>query len=520
MTTADIFIFIAYGAVILGIGFFFSRNKARKGKNSNDYFFAGKSLPWWLIGPSIIAANISAEQFIGMSGSGYAIGLGIASYEWLSALFLILVAKFFLPVFIKERISTMPQFLALRYDNRIKTILAVFWLILFIFVNLTSILYLGALSLQTIFGVKLIYGIWGLALFSLMYTVAGGLKAIATTDIIQVFILVVGGLGTTFFALNEVGDGNGIYHGFTCLLDQVPEKFHMVIKRGDPNFTYLPGIRAIFGGIWIAGIYYFGANQYIIQKALGAKNLREAQSGMAFAGFLKLILPIIIVIPGIVAFSLHAGLGKPDEAYPWLLHNFIPAGIRGLVFAALIAAIVSSLSAIINSTSTIFSLDVYKSYINPAAEEHELVSTGRISGIVAAMIAAATAPLLGGIDQAFQFIQEYTGMISPGICAIFLLGIFWRKTTTRAAILGIVTSIISAVILKLFFPAIPFLDKMVIGFLIVSLIIIIASLVEGKLKNDPGSLVIIPRLFHTSKAFNIASTIIIIIVLILYIRFW
>jgi SSS family solute:Na+ symporter len=520
MNILDAIIFILYGVIIIFVGFWASRNKGNKEKNSTDYFLASKSLPWWLVGSSIIAANISAEQFIGMSGSGFAAGLGIATYEWLGAAILIIVAKFFLPVFVSRKIFTMPQFLAIRYDNRIKSILAVFWIVLFIFVNLTSILYLGALSLQTIFNVKLIYGIWGLALFALVYTVGGGLKSIATTDIIQVFFLIAGGLLTTFLALDAIGDGAGPVHGFSQLLKDVPEKFHMIIPKDDPNFTYLPGIRAIFGGIWIAGIYYFGANQYIIQKALGSKNLREAQRGMVFAGYLKLILPVIVVIPGIVAFSLAADIGKPDEAYPWLLNRFVPSGIKGFVFAALIAAIVSSLSAIINSTATIFTMDIYKSYIKPLAKENRLVQTGRISGIVATLIAATIAPSLGRIDQAFQFIQEYTGMVSPGITAVFLLGLFWKKTTSRAALWGILVSIIASVGLKYGFPGMPFLDQMVVAFLAVTVFMVLFSLMEGKIANDPRALIFEAGLFRTGKVFNITATIIIVILLILYIVFW
>lgn len=292
MGNLDIIIFIVYGVVIIAVGNWFARSKESE-RNSADYFFANKSLPWFLVGSSIIAANISAEQFIGMSGSGFVIGLGIATYEWIAALILIVVAKYFLPVFVEKKIFTMPQFLSLRYDNRIKTILAIFWLSLFVFVNLTSILYLGALALQSIFGIKLIYGILGLAVFSLVYTIVNGLKAIASTDIIQVFFLLVGGLITTYFVVNHVGENTGILNGFEALVTKIPDKFHMIIKKSDPNYFYLPGIRAIIGGIWIAGIYYFGANQYIIQKAFGTKSLREAQKGMVFAGYLKMILPFV-----------------------------------------------------------------------------------------------------------------------------------------------------------------------------------------------------------------------------------
>ena len=516
MNKLDLIIFAIYGIVVIVVGNWLTRSK-NKERNSTDYFFAGKSLPWFLVGSSIIAANISAEQFIGMSGSGFAIGLGIATYEWIAALILIVVAKYFLPVFIDKEIFTMPQFLALRYDNRIKTVLAIFWLSLFIFVNLTSILYLGALALKSIFGIKLFYGILGLAIFSLLYTVVNGLKAIASTDIIQVFFLLVGGLITTYFAVNQVGGNQGILNGFEAMFTLVPEKFHMVLKSGDPNYFYLPGIRAVFGGIWIAGIYYFGANQYIIQKAFGARSLREAQRGMVFAGYLKLILPFVVVVPGIAAFALGAPIAKPDEAYPWILSNIVPAGIKGLIFAALIAAIVSSFSAIMNSASTIFTMDLYKPYFNKNASERQLVFVGRLSGVIAMAIAVIVAPLLGSIEQAFQFIQEYTGMVSPGITAVFVLGLFWKRATSTAALWGTIISIPVSAAIKFLIPELPFLDQMLLSFVVVALVIIVLSL-EGKSENK--GLEFSRSIFRTDKWFNLLSIIILIIFSAIYILFW
>lgn len=516
MALLDIIIFIFYGLTIVIIGNVLSRSK--KGtRDSQDYFFAGNSLPWYLIGASIIGANISAEQFIGMSGSGFAIGLGIATYEWIAALILIVVAKYFLPVFVEKKIFTMPQFLALRYDNRIKTILAIFWLSLFVFVNLTSILYLGALTMKSIFGIKLIYGIIGLAVFSVLYTIVNGLKAIASTDIIQVFFLLLGGLITTWFAVDHVGGGVGVLHGFESLLEQVPDKFHMIIQNSDSNYFYLPGIRAVIGGIWIAGIYYFGANQYIIQKAFGAKSLKEAQRGMIFASYLKLILPFIVVVPGIVAFALSADITKPDEAYPWILEHIVPAGVKGLIFAALIAAIVSSFSAIVNSTSTIFTMDLYKAYLNKKASEKQLVRMGRISGVVATALAVFVAPLLGSIDQAFQFIQEYTGMISPGVTAIFVWGMFWKRATSTAALWGTILSIPASALLKFLWPQMPFLDQMLVAFFVISLVIVSISLLD---KQEGKGLAISRHIFRTDRLFNILSMIIIVILSAIYILLW
>ncbi len=519
-TLPDLLVFLIYCAIIIVVGVTISRKVNRK-KDTSSYFFASNSLSWYIVGSSIIAANISAEQFVGMSGSGYAMGMAIATYEWLAAVMLIMVALWFLPVFIHMKIHTMPQFLEIRYNKLIKTVLAIFWLFLFVFVNLTSILYLGALSLKTIFGIDLPYAIAGLALFALLLTVGGGLKTIANTDVIQVVFLVLGGLTTTWLALNAVSGGSGAVSGFSVLLREVPEKFHMILPRSDPNYRYMPGIRSILGGIWIAGIYYFGANQYIIQKALGSKNLQEAQRGMVFAGYLKLLIPVLVVIPGIAAFYLKAGISKPDEAYPWLLNKFVPSGLKGFVFAALIAAIVSSLAAIINSASTIFSIDLYKVFFRKAASEQELVKTGRIASLIAVIISSVVASSLSGIQQAFQFIQEYTGLISPGITALFVLGIFWRRTTAKAAGIAVLLTLPVPLALKWFFPGMPFLDNMVVSFLIISAQMIITTLSAGKNAVTAQRWKLPKGIFRNNDpVFRWAAIGILIILTLLYAIFW
>ena len=352
-------------------------------------------------------------------------------------------------------------------------------------------------------------------------TVGGGLKTIANTDVIQVLFLVLGGLTTTWLALNAVSDGTGAINGFSILMNEAPEKFHMILPHSDPNYKYMPGIRSILGGIWIAGIYYFGANQYIIQKALGSKNLREAQRGMVFAGYLKLLIPLLVVIPGIAAFYLKADIVKPDEAYPWLLNRFVPSGIKGFVFAALIAAIVSSLAAIINSAATIFSIDLYKVYLNPSASEEKLVKTGRISSIIMVIFAALIASSLSGIEQVFQFIQEYTGLVSPGITAMFVLGIFWKKTTARAAWVAVLITLPVPLLLKWIFPAMPFLDNMVVSFLVICAQMVITSLI-WKEKPDKAVQWSLPKgIFRNSDpVFIWASIGILIILSALYIIFW
>jgi SSS family solute:Na+ symporter len=434
---------------------------------------------------------------------------------------LIIVALWFLPIFINKKIYTMPQFLEVRYDHRIKTVMAVFWLFLFVFVNLTSILYLGALSLKTVFGIRLGYAIAGLAVLSLFLSAGGGLKTIANTDVVQVLFLVFGGLTTTYLALNTVSGGHGALSGFTALLEKAPGKFHMILAKSDPNYKYMPGIRSVLGGIWIAGIYYFGANQYIIQKALGAKSLKEAQRGLVFAGYLKLIIPVLVVIPGIAAFVLKADIATPDGAYPWLLDHFVPAGVKGFVFAALIAAIVSSLAAIINSASTIFSLDIYKVHFKSAISETDLVKTGKISSIIIVIIAASFASFLNGIQQVFQFIQEYTGLISPGITAMFILGLFWKKTTAKAAWVAVFITIPVPLLLKWIWPSLPFLDNMLTSFLIISIQMIFVSLFGSRQDINTNKWELPHGIFKISDPYFMWFSVgIVLIITLLYSIFW
>lgn len=518
-STLDYVIFICYACIILFAGLFVSRNKDGKTKNSQDYFLASKSLAWWAIGASIIASNISAEQFIGMSGSGFAIGLGIASYEFIAAATLIIVAVFFLPIYLKANIYTMPQFLEIRYDKRVKTIMAFFWLLVFIFVNLTSILYLGSLAINKIMGVDMLWSIIGLALFAGVYSIYGGLKAVAITDLIQVIFLIGGGLLTTYVALNYYSGGEGGIAGFQMLLENVPEKFDMILDKNDPNYTYLPGIGVILGGLWVTALYYFGCNQYIIQRALAAKSLKEAQMGLIFAGFLKIILPLIVVIPGIVAFALNAPIEKPDQAYPWLMHSFIPSGIKGIAFAALVAAVVSSLASMINSISTIFTMDIYKEYFAKNATEKKLVNIGRLFGIFSLIIAVIIAPALGTLDQAFQFIQEFTGFVSPGALAIFVLGFFWKKANANGAIAAALGTFIFSLLLLWLLPEISFIDRMGYVFLLCVLVMVIIGLLQPNTQKSK-TIEIDRSMFHTTLLFKILSLGILILLSIIYYLFW
>ena len=544
-TTLDLLIFIGYCVLILFMGYFVSREKRGHIKDSNDYFLASKALPWWAVGASLIASNISAEQFIGMSGSGFALGLAISTYEWMAAATLLVVAIFFLPIYLKEGISTMPQFLLKRYDSRVRTVMAVFWLLVYVFVNLTSVLYLGALSLDTILGVPMTYGIIGLALFAMLYSIYGGLKAVAWTDVVQVVFLIAGGVATTYLALSMVGEGN-VFTGFSTLMSEAPGHFKMIFEEGEmmiPDgsggqrdaYLDLPGISVLIGGMWVINLNYWGFNQYITQRALAAKNLNEAQKGMIFAGFLKLLMPLIVVIPGIAAFVIVnngidlpfiesmkdpvTGIVKSDRAYPTLL-QLLPSGLKGLAFAALTAAIVSSLASMANSTSTIFTLDIYKTFFDKQASENKQVRVGRIAAVVAFFIAAIVAPALSQLDQAFQYIQEYTGFISPGVFAIFMFGFFWKKTTSNAALTAAVMTIPLSALLKFTFPLLPFIDRMGIVFLVLSVLIIVISLIQGKGEDHPNGIEITKDLFTTSTAFKIGAILISGIIAALYITFW
>ena len=538
----DNIVFWGYIVSIVALGLFVSREKKGHEKNSADYFLASKALPWWAVGASIIAANISAEQVIGMSGSGFAIGLAIASYEWMAAVTLIIVAKYFLPIFLEKGIYTMPQFLEIRYDKRVRTILAVFWLIVYIFVNLTSVLYLGSLALTEIMGVDVYTAVIGLAVFSALYTIYGGLKAVAWTDVVQVIILVIGGLVTTFLAVSWIGEGSGFFAGLQNMFHQLPDKFDMILEEGQilihqndgtikDAFSDLPGLSVLLGGLWIANLFYWGCNQYITQRALAAKSIKEAQRGLAFAGYLKLLMPLIVVVPGIAAYyivHLHPELipagavnviEKNDHAYPWLLNTFVPAGLKGLAFAALIAAIVSSLSSMVNSTATIWSMDIYKQIVKKDASEKELVKSGRIMSGLALVVAIAIAPQLSSLDQAFQYIQEFTGFVSPGILLIFMSGLFWKKSTADGALWAAGLSVIFSAGFYFLVPDLPFMDRMGLVFIMAAIVMVIVSYMK-KQKSDPKAIVINKELFKTDKIFNIASVGIIIILIILYAVFW
>jgi SSS family solute:Na+ symporter len=559
LATLDYIVFFVYFLIVAGYGIWiYNRKTGHDGTvegDSKDYFLAEGSLTWWAIGSSLIASNISAEQFVGMAGSGFKIGLAISAYEWMASVTLIIVATFFIPVYLKNKIFTMPQFLHQRYNGTVAMIMAIFWLALYVVVNLTSILYLGAIAVSSVSGLNLTFCMYALAIAAVIITL-GGMKVIGFTDVIQVFFLILGGLATTYLALNLVSEHyntTGVVNGFNILMDQANNHFHMIVKRDDPNYLDLPGLTVLLGGLWIVNLNYWGCNQYITQRALGA-DLPTARGGLLFAAFLKMLMPVIVVLPGIAAFVLYKenvfgasefGAGadlNPDRAYPVLL-NILPVGLKGLSFAALTAAVVASLAGKANSIATIFTLDVYKKVLNVNASEKKMVAVGKISVVVAMLLGILIAPHLG-IDKkgGFQFIQEYTGFVSPGIFAMFILGFFWKKTTSSAALFATIGGFLFSIVLK-FLPGmtdlsflapfgfavkpegssvyeIPFLDRM--GFVFVFCIIgmVLISLIQGHGRTNPKGLEIDSSMFRPNRSFAIGSALVLVIITGLYTIFW
>ncbi len=554
----DYVVFLVYFVIVAGYGYWIYNRKKKSHADSKDFFLAEGSLTWWAIGASLIASNISAEQFIGMSGSGFKMGLAISTYEWMAAATLIIVAIFFIPVYLKNKIYTMPQFLNQRYNGTVAMIMAVFWLLLYIVVNLMSILYLGALAITGITGFNIYLCIFLLAIFAIFITL-GGMKVIGYTDVIQVFFLVLGGLVATYIALNlvskEAGQ-EGIVNGFNLLRQQADDHFHMIFDRDNANYMDLPGLTVLIGGMWITNLNYWGCNQYITQRALGA-DLKTARNGILFAAFLKLLMPVIVVLPGIAAFVLHQkgyfatemldskGVIDVNKAYPSLL-NLLPVGLKGLAFAALTAAIVASLAGKANSIATIFTLDIYKKAIDKDASEQKMVWLGRLSVIVSMFLAVLLSllvgeKLMGEGKQGFQYIQEYTGFVSPGIFAMFILGFFWKRTTSNAALFATVGGFVFSLILKVLpqfadlsflepmnfaklnaegVYEIPFLDRMGFVFIFCVIGMSIITNIENRRGVKPNGLIVEPSMFRMSPGFAAGSLLVLGIITALYTIFW
>jgi SSS family solute:Na+ symporter len=564
LQTYDYLVFVLYFVLISSYGFWIYKKKQTVNANTQDFFLAEGQLTWWAIGASLIASNISAEQFIGMSGNGFRLGLAISAYEWLAAISLVVVAVFFMPVYLKNRIYTMPQFLKTRYNETVAMIMAIFWLFLYIFVNLTSILYLGAIAINNLTGGAHFHLIMiGLAVFALFITL-GGMKVIGYTDVIQVLVLTIGGLITSYIALTVVaekfGYGNNALAGLQHLVKAAPDHFDMIFDKPTANATQkqiedyssLPGIAMMLAGMWVANLNYWGCNQYITQRALGA-DLKTARTGILFAALLKLMMPLLVVVPGIAAYVLYqngalqnqmltGGVLNQDNAYSSVV-SFLPVGLKGLSMAALTAAIVASLAGKANSISTIYSLDIYKKYINKDASDTKTVSTGRIMILVSLIIAIIINwnDTLGiGGKGGFEFIQKYTGYISPAIFPVFLLGFFWKKTTSRAAISGIMVGVILSILFDKFLPSmlgnetflytayptssgsfeIPYLIQMGWVFVFTTLLIIVISLLDVKGQTHSNDLIEDNTKYQLSKA-SIAMIVLVLgFVVAMYITFW
>lgn len=542
LQTFDYLVFLFYFILVSGYGYWIYNKKKAKETNTQDFFLAEGSLTWWAIGASLIASNISAEQMIGMSGNGFSMGLGISTYEWMAAATLLVVAVFFMPIYLKNKISTMPQFLSQRYNKTVSLIMAIFWLVLYITVNLTAILYLGALAVSEISGISFYTCMIMLAIFAVIITI-GGMKVIGFTDVIQVFFLVIGGLAATYLAVTLVSgtDGlTGLVDGFKLMTQNHDDHFHMIYRdsatdaQAHSNYMSLPGLTVLFGGMWIVNLNYWGCNQYITQRALGA-DLDTARKGLLFAAFLKLLMPVIVTLPGIAAYALYqkgmfqqemldaTGQFNQDRAYPVLL-NLLPPGLKGLSFAALTAAVVASLAGKANSISTIFTLDVFRPYFAKDMSEKQLVWVGRIVIIVAMILAIVVSPFMG-IDKkgGFQFIQEMTGLLSPGIFAAFIMGFFWKRTNSAGAFFAIVGGFLIALSMhNNWLPGtdwtlMPFLDRMGWVFVICVSVMFILGLV---LPDEKKGLEIDASMFKTSRGFAIGATIVVVTLIGLYAYFW
>ena len=553
-STLDSLVFLFYFVVVTGYGLYvYRRKRAQQASASHDYFLAEGSLTWWAIGASIIASNISAEQFIGMSGAGFSMGLAIASYEWIGAASLLIVGAFFMPVYLKNRIYTMPQFLHQRYNGTVAMVMAVFWLLLYVVVNLTSILYLGALAISSMGGLPLLPCMIALAVFAVFITL-GGMRVIGYTDVIQVVCLVLGGLVTTWLALDLVAaldGGSGVVHGLKVLGAKAPDHFDMIFKRDNPFFMDLPGLSILLGGMWIVNINLGWANQYTTPRG-GRADLPTARAGLLCTAALKLLMPVIVVLPGIAAYVLHQHDGafatsmlqggeiNPDRAYPTLL-NLLPSGLKGVAFAALTAAVVASLAGKANSIATIFTLDVFQKASKREVSETRLVWIGRVTVVVAMVLAVLIAPMLG-IDKkgGFQYIQEYTGFVSPGVFAMFVMGLFWKRTTSAAAMFAAIGGFIGSLLLKLlpgwcdlsglsrigFAKAnaagvyeIPFIDRMGIVFVVCTVAMVAISLAAPH-KPGQGELEVDGAMFRMDRRFLCGSLLVVGILVSLYAAWW
>ena len=526
LSLLDIFVIVLYLVVIAAVAHYLSPNEDEsedgvEHKGSLDNTLRKRTLPWWVIGTSLIAANISAEQIIGMSGSAYAFGLAIASYEWMAALALLLVGKYVLPIFLQNGIRTMPEFLRRRFGKRIQVTMAILWLGLYVFVNLTAVLWLGATAVHTVTGLTMITSLILLGLFAGNYALYVGLKPASATDVVQVSMLVLGGLVIVYIAIERISGGSGIAGfagGLDILAKRLPDHFHMILAPDNPYYKYAPGLAMVLGGMWVVNLCYWGFNQYVIQRTLTAESIHEAQKGVVFAAFLKLLIPVLVVLPGIAAVVLVNHIERPDEAYPMLM-TLLPNGLLGFVFVALVAAIISSMGSTLSSIAAIFSRDVLKA-VNEKAGDRLLTISGRFAAIAALLVAMVAAiPLLGHVDQAYQYIQEFTGFITPGVLTIFVVGLFWKRGTEAGAVAAAAVSLIGSVAFKLALPLVPFIDRIGYVFLICVGTAILVSFAQ-KPKPQSESVDIAGVDFSTGAVYNIGALTVLAILAAIYAVWW
>ena len=466
----DTIVFGIYLLVVATVGVLASRKK----EESDDYFLASRNLTWWIIGGSMIAANISTHHFIGMSGRAYEIGLAIASFEWMAAIALVLYGKFFLPYYLKTKITTMPEFLERRFSGKVRFAYAIISLIGYIVIELAVVLYTGSLAIREVFGLPLVWGLVILCVIGGGYTIYGGFKAVAYTDIIQVTVLILGGLTVMLLGLHKVGVllpeyGPSVFGGFKAILAGSPEKFHMVRPWDDPE---LPWVGVFFGGMWLANIFYWGCNQFITQRTLAARDVWHGQMGVIFAGFLKLLVPVLVVLPGIVAFRLYnpeSGLlkaecilTKGDLAFPTLVKQLLPTGFTGLVMAGLMGCVMSHIASMMSASSSILTFDIYKNYVKRNATSAELVRFGRITSLLVLLAATFVGYFLRDLKAIFVYIQEYWSIAYPSVCALFLAGFFYKRATARGALIAVIAGpawalVVTALEKTAMLPHVPYL---------------------------------------------------------------
>jgi solute:Na+ symporter, SSS family len=518
LSLLDIIVAVFYVAALLTVSYFFTPDGPDKTGRADDKTAAPRTLTWWAIGTSLIAANISAEQIIGMSGSAYAFGMAVASYEWIAALALLIAGKFFLPVFLKNGIHTMPEFLRRRFGTRIQLVMATFWLTLYVFINLTAVLWLGATAVHAVTGLTMTVSLILLGLFAGNYALYSGLRPTSIADVMQVAVLVLGSLAVVYIALERISGGTGLLNGIDMLTRRLPDHFHMVLQPDNPFYKYAPGVAMVAGGMWIINLSYWGFNQNIIQNALAAGSIRAAQKGVVLAAFLKLLIPILVVLPGIAAILLVGGIARPDQAYPQLMTT-LPSGLRGLVFVALMAAMIASMGSILHSIADIFTHDILKA-VRSAASNRLMAIAGRfvtIAALAAAML--ATFPLLDHIDQAFQFIQEYAGVLTPGVLVIFLCGLFWKRANETGALAAAFGTVAVSIAFKILRPELPFINRIEYVFLVCLALTAAASLLRRpQPQTAPVDLAGVD--YSTPATYNIAGLFVVAVLAAIYAIWW